>query len=60
MKIKVNTVEQFKVLEYIKQNFNLAALDLKLEDNYSISIQDSTGEKAVFKYEDGKVNMHKK
>lgn len=60
MKIKVNTVEQFKVLEYIKQNFNLAALDLKLEDNYSISIQDSTGERAVFKYEDGKVNMLKK
>lgn len=60
MKIKVNTVEQFKVLEYIKQNFNLAALDLKLEDNYSISIKDSNGEKAVFKYEDGKVNMLKK
>jgi len=55
--MKVETVEQYKILEYINKNFNINSLELTLLDKSSIGIQDSNGERAVFKYEDGKVKM---
>lgn len=55
--MKVETVEQYKVLEYINKNFNISSLELILLDRSSIGIQDNNGERTVFKYEDGKVRM---
>lgn len=55
--MKVETVEQYKILEYINKNFNINSLELTLLDKSSIGIQDNNGERAVFKYEDGKVRM---
>lgn len=53
--MKVNTVEQFKVLEYIKANFIMEEVNLKLIDRYTIELTDKTGESIYFKYKDGAV-----
>lgn len=53
--MKVNTVEQFKVLEHIKSNFIMEEVTLKLIDRYTIELTDKTGESIKFKYENGSV-----
>lgn len=53
--MKVDTVEQFKVLEYIKNNFSMEYITYELIDRYTIEVEDRTGEKMKFKYKDGKV-----
>lgn len=55
--MKVETVEQYKVLEYINKNFNINSLELTLLDRTSIGIQDNNGERAIFGYEDGEVKI---
>lgn len=53
--MKVNTIEQFKILEFLKENFYIEELKLKLIDRYTIEIEDVKGEKMQFKYKNGKV-----
>lgn len=53
--MKVTTVEQFKVLDFIKANFIMEEVTLKLIDRYTIELEDRTGEKINFKYNEGKV-----
>ncbi|WP_187291200.1 hypothetical protein [Clostridium sp. K25] len=53
--MKVNTVEQFKVLQYLKENFELNLFKVELLDRYSIKITDIKNESMIFKYENGKV-----
>ena len=55
--MKVNTVEQFKVLEHIKANFSIEEVTLRLVDRYTIELTDKTGESVNFRYEDGNVNI---
>jgi len=55
--MKVETVEQYKILEYINKNFNINSLELTLIDRSSIGIQDNNGDRAIFGYEDGEVRM---
>jgi len=51
--MKVNTVEQFKVLEFIKAHFIMEEVTLKLIDRYTIELTDKTGETLNFSYENG-------
>lgn len=53
--LKVETVEQFKVLEFIKANFDIDCIELKLIDRFSIEVIDSKGDKLLFKYDNGKI-----
>jgi len=53
--MKVDTVEQFKVLKFIKENFHMDYITLELIDRYTIEVEDRTGEKMKFQYKDGKV-----
>lgn len=53
--MKVNTVEQFKVLEYIKAHFIMKEITLKLIDRYTIEVTDKVGESIKFKYDNGKI-----
>lgn len=57
MQMKVNTVEQFKVLEHIKANFSIEEVTLRLVDSYTIELTDKTGESLRFKYENGNINI---
>ena len=52
--MKVNTVEQFKVLQFLKENFEIELFKLELLDRYSIQVTDSTGS-MIFKWDGKKV-----
>lgn len=53
--MKVNTIEQFKVLEFLKSNFEMDCIELELLDRYSIKVTDKTGDILTFRYENGKI-----
>lgn len=50
MKNQVNTIEQFKVLAYLKQQFNLAEVSLYLLDRFTIKLIDKNNDVGYFKY----------
>ena len=52
---KVQTVEQFKVLTYINDNFEDNTLKLELIDRYTILATDKYNDKLIFYYEDDTV-----
>ena len=55
VKLNVETVEQFKILEFIKSNFDMNSIDLKLIDRFTIEVIDLKSDKITFKYQDGKI-----
>ncbi|MDU1442080.1 MAG: hypothetical protein E6916_01035 [Clostridium cochlearium] len=48
--MKVNTVEQFKVLQFLEENLEIELFKLELLDRYSIQVTDSVGNKMIFKW----------
>lgn len=52
---KVQTVEQFKVLTYINDNFEDNTLKLELIDRYTILATDKYNDKLIFYYENDTV-----
>jgi hypothetical protein len=55
MNMKVNTVEQFKVLEFIKENFEIEYIKLELIDRNSIKVIDAKGESCIFYLENNEI-----
>lgn len=53
--MKVQTIEQYKILEYIKENFFIDKLEIKLINRNTVEITDIKNEKMKFKFEEGKV-----
>lgn len=53
--MKVQTIEQFKVLDFIKAHFIMEEVTLKLIDRYTIELTDKTGESINFKYDNGNI-----
>lgn len=55
--MKVETVQQFYVMEYLKDNFYMEDLKPTLIDRYTIRVQDSNGDVMEFYWdvEEGKV-----
>lgn len=51
LKNKVDTIEQFKVLDYLKQEFNTNEVMLYLVDRFTIKLIDKNNETACFKYD---------
>ena len=49
-KNQVNTIEQFKVLAYLKQQFNIDAVILYLLDRFTIKLNDKNNDVGYFKY----------
>jgi len=49
-KNQVNTIEQFKVLAYIKQQFNTDEVSLYLLDRFTIKLVDKNNYVVYFKY----------
>lgn len=52
---KVETIDQFKSLEFIKKNFNINFLDLETVDRNSIEITDINKAKMIIRYQDGNI-----
>lgn len=51
IKNQVDTIEQFKVLSYLKNTFNLNEVNLYLYDRETIKLIDKNNEQAYFKYD---------
>lgn len=47
-KMKVETVQQFYVLQYLEENFFIDELKLTLIDRYTIRVKDSNGDEMDF------------
>lgn len=56
-KMKVETVQQYYVMEYLKENFDMEYIKLTLIDRYTIRVKDMNNEEMDFYWceEDGKV-----
>jgi len=49
-KNQVDTIEQFKVLSYLKQHFNTDKVDLYLLDRFTIKLIDKNDDIGYFRY----------
>lgn len=56
-KMKVDTVEQFKIMKFIEDNFKVEDIKITLKSRNEIEIQDKNDEKVIFYLENGKVLM---
>lgn len=50
IKNQVDTIEQFKVLSYLKEQFNTDTMDLYLVDRFTIKLIDKNNDVGYFKY----------
>lgn len=50
IKNRVETINQYKVLDYLKKNLNIFSFELFLYDKDTIKVIDSENEKAYFRY----------
>lgn len=55
--MKVETIQQYYVLQYLEENFYMEHLKLTLIDRYTIRVKDSNNDEMEFYWckEDGKV-----
>lgn len=49
-KNQVNTIEQFKVLAYLKKQFNIDEINIYLLDRFTIKLVDKNNDIGYFKY----------
>lgn len=56
--IKVETIEQFKVLEFIKSNFEIDEIEIELVDKCTLKVKDNKGDSLYFTYKEGEINWH--
>jgi len=50
--VKVNTIEQYKVLEFIKANFYVEAITVEIVDKFTLKVTDKNNETALFRLND--------
>lgn len=56
---KVNTIEQYKVMAFIAQNFEMDAITTELVDRCSIKVIDEQGAGMMFECDEvGKINYY--
>ena len=59
IKNQVNTIEQYKVLNYLKDTFNTDAIAIYLIDRYTIKVIDTNNDIGYFKYNSKTKNSRK-
>lgn len=52
IKNRVETINQYKVLDYLKKNLNIFSFEIFLYDKDTIKVIDSENEKAYFRYDE--------
>lgn len=55
--MKAKTVEQFKILDYIEDNFNMSSIELTLLNRNTIRVRDINGSEADFILENNKIEF---
>ncbi len=54
IKNRVETINQYKVLDYLKKNLNIFSFELFLYDKDTIKVIDSEEQQAYFRYDENK------
>lgn len=54
---KPHTIEQFKIHQYMKANFEMDSFILSPLSRTSMMLEDATGEKIAFEYQDGEIRQ---
>lgn len=57
IKNQVNTIEQYKVLNYLKDTFNTDVIAIYLVDRYTIKVIDTNNDIDYFKYNNKTKNI---
>ncbi len=52
LKNRVETINQYKVLEYLKKNLNILCFEIFLYDKDTIKVIDSKDKQAYFRYDE--------
>lgn len=52
---KVNTVEQFKIMQFLNAQLDLNLMKVKLIDRNTVKVTDSNGDTITFKYQNGSI-----
>lgn len=55
--MRVNTVEQYKIMQFLEANFAPGVLEIELLCRNKIGITDRVGDSAVFVYENDEVHL---
>lgn len=53
--MKVDTIEQFKILKFLEENFEIDKITMEVYNEKCIRIVDANGEEGYFEYQDGQV-----
>lgn len=53
--IKVETIQQYVVLKYIRDNFFVDYIDVEIMDSISLKATDILGQSMVISYKDGQI-----
>lgn len=53
--MKAKTIEQYKILEYIKEHFYIETIDIKLTDDITVKVTDKEGASLEFYFKDDRV-----
>lgn len=53
--MKAKTIEQYKILEYIKEHFYIEKIKMELIDNTTVKVTDQEGATLNFYYKDNRV-----
>lgn len=56
-KNRVETINQYKVLEYLKNNLNIFSFEIFLYDKDTIKVIDSEEQQAYFRYDEDKKDV---
>lgn len=55
--MRVETIEQYKAMQFIKENFYLDHIELELIDRYSIGITDKNNDRMIVSYKDDEIKV---
>ena len=53
--IKVRTIEQFKILDFLQKNFLIENLEIIIVNNNTLKITDKKKDSLIFQYKDGEI-----
>jgi len=53
--MKAKTIEQYKILEYLKEHFYIESIDIELIDNITVKVTDKEGASLQFYFKDNRV-----
>lgn len=55
--MRVDTIEQFKVLQFIRETFKMDCISVELQDRCSLKVTDERNQSLIFAYDHGEIKQ---